>query len=495
MKTLLIVEDEKLIRQGIKVMVQRSGVPVESIMECSNGEAALKILNEQKIDVMLTDIRMPKMDGIELVRIMQDCAHVPATIAISGYDDFSYAVEMLRNGVREYILKPIERDKLAMILKKLNDELESRDRQEQTNKQLGLWQIKQLMLGIAISDEERTMLEAHYADSFFREEYCVCCQSSARQAEYEAGNYIFLEDIEGNNIFIVPKSDIQRFMESGTLDSYVGVSAFHCGIESINAAYKEALQMRKRAFMRNADILFFEEFSKNTEHIAESLINEAQKLISENARQQRVQLLGTHRTNELIKSFDGLFWAAQKGRISAEEFECGILGFLDGAEATYKSIFASGNDRLAQQISDARLIWSEECIDAYREKLMQLVFAIHEKLGSQEEISGNTQKIRDAIAYIEKHYAEDLNMAVVSNYISMNYSLFSYLFKQYTGSSFVSFLKDIRMREAKKLLADTDMRIIEISHTVGYENEKHFMKLFKSTYGISPTEYRRNMNR
>ena len=72
MKTLLIVEDEKMIRQGIKAIVQRSGVPIEVIIECNNGETALQVIREQKVDVMFTDIRMPKMDGIELVRRMQN---------------------------------------------------------------------------------------------------------------------------------------------------------------------------------------------------------------------------------------------------------------------------------------------------------------------------------------------------------------------------------------------------------------------------------------
>ena len=71
MKTVLIVEDEKLIRQGLRKMIQRSGVPVEVIMECNNGETALEILKEQSIDVMFTDIRMPKMDGIELVTLIK----------------------------------------------------------------------------------------------------------------------------------------------------------------------------------------------------------------------------------------------------------------------------------------------------------------------------------------------------------------------------------------------------------------------------------------
>ena len=83
MKTVLIVEDEKMIRQGIKTMIMRSGVPIETIMECNNGETALEILKEQEIDVMFTDIRMPKMDGITMMNLLREegCAsnifHLP----------------------------------------------------------------------------------------------------------------------------------------------------------------------------------------------------------------------------------------------------------------------------------------------------------------------------------------------------------------------------------------------------------------------------------
>ena len=91
MKTVLIVEDEKLIRNGIKTMVQRSGVPVENILDCANGELALEILKNQPVDVMFTDIRMPKMDGIELVSCAMELPTPPLMVAISGYDDFSYA--------------------------------------------------------------------------------------------------------------------------------------------------------------------------------------------------------------------------------------------------------------------------------------------------------------------------------------------------------------------------------------------------------------------
>ena len=116
----------------------------------------------------------------------------------------------------------------------------------------------------------------------------------------------------------------------------------------------------------------------------------------------------------------------------------------------------------------------------------------HELITEEFDDYRNKQKIQQALAYMHEHFHEDLNMAVVSNYISMNYSLFSYAFKQYTGSNFVSYLKELRVQEAKRLLEETDMRVIEISQRVGYENEKHFMKTFKALCGVSPSEYRKN---
>lgn len=120
------------------------------------------------------------------------------------------------------------------------------------------------------------------------------------------------------------------------------------------------------------------------------------------------------------------------------------------------------------------------------------MLSLHRKINSQFDTNKNKQKIRQAMDYIQENYDKDLNMAVVSNYISMNYSLFSYSFKEYTGSNFVNYLKGIRMDAAKKLLEETDMLILEISQKVGYDNEKHFMKIFKAAVGVSPSEYRKN---
>lgn len=98
MDTLLIVEDEKMIRRGIAVMAQRTSVKIGEIIECRNGEEAMEVLKKQKVDTVFTDIRMPKMDGIELVKEIGKLEDKPDIVVVSGYDDFNYAVEMLKQG-------------------------------------------------------------------------------------------------------------------------------------------------------------------------------------------------------------------------------------------------------------------------------------------------------------------------------------------------------------------------------------------------------------
>jgi len=488
MKTLLIVEDEKMIRQGIKTMVQRSGVPVEVILECNNGETALEVIREHKIDVMFTDIRMPKMDGIELVKQMQSCEHIPLTVAISGYDDFSYAVEMLRNGVREYILKPIEREKIVSILKKLNDELESKKDADQTNQKIGYQQMKHIILGDSATEEELSVVEKQYAEHFYMEPYRVCCQHTKKRDLSVGGaqNYILLEELAENDVFIVPEEKCALLLKNELQDGYVGISSVHEGMRELKQAYEEASAMRKVAFARNKLQMFYTE---EKERIPEKLLADAAKLVEPAANMQRVQLMGTERLEDIEKSMSQLFFETKNGRITPTAFEECVKNFLLELQKTYRN--AIGEDE--KHIETCMVIWDENCIDTYEEKLMDAIVAIHEKIHSQFDVNKNSQKMKMAVEYIEENYASDLNMAVVSNYISMNYSLFSYSFKQYTGSNFVNYLKDIRMKKAKELLARTDMKIIEISQEVGYDNEKHFMKIFKATCGVSPSEYRKNM--
>lgn len=392
---------------------------------------------------------------------------------------------MLRNGVREYILKPIEREKITEILKKLNAEIESRKEKEENNQKIGYQQMRHLMLSDEISGEEQRTIESQYADHFYTGNYYVCCQNQVKRGELSDDNYIFMKNMNDNDIFIVPAENLSLLLKNELQDGYIGISAAHCGLESIRQAYAESVMMRKKAFVRNKVEAQYGVFQ---EKIPEGLITEAAKLTEEAARIQRVQLIGTDHTDDLEKSFHQFFYEVKNGRIDEAVFESCMKDFFTEVEKTYQNALETEGELLLE----CKEIWSENCIDSYEDKVMEFVLQLHEKINSSYDQNKNVQKIKMAVDYIEENYAKDLNMAVVSNYISMNYSLFSYSFKQYTGSNFVNYLKEIRMREAKKLLTETDMKIIEISQAVGYDNEKHFMKIFKATCGVSPTEYRHN---
>ena len=484
MKTVLIVEDEKMIRQGIRAMIQRSGVPVEVVMECSNGEMAMEILRSQKVDVMFTDIRMPKMTGIELVEKIQELPEKPMVVAVSGYADFSYAVEMLRMGVREYLLKPIEREKLWDIMKKLEQELAESRKNCQTSKRLGHQQLKYLMLNEKITEEELNMMQSEYESEFDLHAYYLYALKP-KEIETADEKYIYLHNVEGYDIYLVSDKNASLLLKNELAQEYVGSSILHSGIRELRTAYREAVDARGRAFCTGRMICRADDPEK---HIPEDFNEQGQKLIREEAKLQRVQLLGTDKTEELVKTWNRLFHAVKNEWIRPSDFEKCMDDFFKEVRKTYRNILTDEEDNL-KRLADH---YGFPTLATWQTEFMDWLLTLHEHINSQFDTNKNQQKIKQAIDYIRENYDKDLNMAVVSNNISMNYSLFSYLFKEYTGSNFVNYLKGIRMQEAKKLLAETDLRINEISAKVGYDNEKHFMKLFKTSCGVSPSEYRKN---
>lgn len=486
MKTVLIVEDEKMIRQGIRAMIQRSGVPVEVIMECGNGEMALDILRSQKVDVMFTDIRMPKMTGVELVQRIQELDEKPLIVAVSGYADFSYAVEMLRMGAREYLLKPVEREKLWDILRKLEQEISENRESSRTNKRLGYQQLKYLMLNERITEEELHTMQTEYESEFDLHAYQVCVVNPRDVETGQEQPYIYLHNIEGDDVYLVPEKNTQLLLKNELSQAYAGVSLLHSGIREMRTAYREAVDARRRAFCVGRMPVYADEPEK---HVPEEFVEQGKRFAGAEMRLKRVQLVGTDKKEELVKAWNGLFHAVRNEWITPSDFVSGMDDFFKEAQKTYRNVLAEEQD----SVKRLRAYYAYSSLETWQAEFMEWLLGLHEQINSRFDSSKNQQKIKQAIAYIQENFDKDLNMAVVSNHISMNYSMFSYLFKEYTGSNFVNYLKGIRMEEAKRLLAETDLRIIEISAKIGYDNEKHFMKIFKASCGVSPSEYRKNV--
>ncbi|MDO4331851.1 MAG: response regulator [Eubacteriales bacterium] len=490
MQTVLIVEDEKMIRQGIRAMIQRSGVPVETIIECNNGQMALDVLASQKVDVMFTDIRMPKMDGIELVREMQQLPERPLTVVISGYDDFSYAVEMLRNGVREYLLKPVDRDKMREVLESMEQELEKKREEESHLRRLGCRQMKQVMLAETMTEWELESLSGRLDNHLLYPSYYVCCLEKGSVKAEERDAYFFLEEVGEGAAYVVSEENCGFLLKNELRDSYVGVSLPHHGTGELRRAWLEASRARKHAFCRCQHVSHYEETEEIQQAEAGNLQNgEKEELLQDGTILKVVQMIGTDKIKEALRLVEQFLGRIRRGSYTTEELEHYMEVLIPGIQKTYQNALEEKKEDLER----FSRFYELPSVEVLMEELTGWMIAFHEKIDTRFEDYRNKQKMEQAIAYIRKNYSSDLNMAVVSNYVSMNYSLFSYAFKQYTGKNFVNYLKDLRMEEAKRLLAQTQLRVVEISQQVGYENEKHFMKIFKSVCGVSPTEYRKNM--
>ncbi len=476
MNTVLIVEDEKLIRQGIRTMIQRCGVPVETIMECNNGEAALDILQLHHIDVMFTDIRMPKMNGIELVKSMQELPSPPLTVAVSGYDEFSYAIEMLRLGVRDYLLKPIERNRIKQILEKLEAEINQSKINIDNNKTIGCQQLKYLIQNVNMTPEESSVIMSQFEDTFSFHEYVVCCLNNEGGEMFFGEGYIYISNLGEHEVYIIEKDALEIYQGQEWPNRYVGVSSPKTGLDKLREGYEEAVKARKKSFWSEKNLVMYKEGI-----VVGSVLEEEDGQI-----QACVQTLGTDKAENALKAIRNKLWHTRRQMNLFIEDEIG--SFLVSLLKTYEAVLKTDTAEINQFLK----LYQFPNIGDYEQALMKWLEEFVKKLNSQFEDYKNKQKIQQAVIYIQENYTKDLNMAVVSNHISMNYSLFSYVFKQYTGSNFVNYLKDIRMEKAKELLEKTELKVIEISQKIGYENEKHFMKIFKTAYGVSPTEYRKN---
>lgn len=481
MRKIVICEDEKMIRLGIQSIVTRSSVPFEEIFLCKNGEEAYEIIKNHEIDLLITDIRMPKKDGITLVKEIQDLPHVPKVVVISGYDDFSYAVELLRYGAKDYILKPIERDKLCKILEQLEQEYQEEQITKDV-KQIGIQQLKYILLNNNITEAEIMSIEKQLSNYFLQDEYSVICTNFKPDSGINLESVIYLDDISGHSVFIIKSDAKKELLESFLKNQYVGISSSYKYLRTFRNAFSEALEARKESFFRNKYVTEYNRTDDKTGY------NE-NELIPFEAIDKYVQMLGTDKLEEVKKFLVHFMYKTGQGRISYKHFEEVMISIIESICTTYSNILEDGENKFLE----FKNIYSYDNADAYIKTFISRLESINEKLMTEFLDYKNKQKIKKAIIYINENYSKDLNMAVVSNYISMNYSLFSSLFKQIVGVNFVTYLKNIRINEAKRLLECTDKKVIEISNLVGYENEKNFMKIFKSVCGVSPSEYRKNV--
>lgn len=479
MNRVLVIDDEKLARQCVKTIISNSSIEMKEILECKNGEEALKILKEKPIDVVITDICMPKIDGITLLRRIKEKGYDTKVIVVSSFDKFEYVVEVFKYGAREYILKPINEEKINEILRKLNCELIEEYKQKKLIDKLRNEHLKYYILNNDIKRDEINIIEEKYGDYIFNRPYVVCCSNFDSEPDAEKYNFINLKELNGHMTFIVDIEDVRELLNNEWRDYFVGISKKYEGIKNIRKAYKEAVESRGEAFVKNVN-----------SYIKESVENDEirYETIPEAFLEQFVHLISTEKLENAFRKLEMILFKGQIGIIKSEQIIQFFYNLLIEININYNNIINID----IEKFYSLKKLFLYKNVREYYNILQIAIYEIREKLLLKFKDSRNKEKINIAIVYIKENYTRNLNMAVVSNHISMNYSLFSFKFKQFTGMNFVDYLKKIRINKAKRMLEETDEKIINISKMIGYDNYKYFIKTFKLTCGVSPSEYRKN---
>lgn len=532
MYKLLLVDDEILVREAIAENMRWNELGYELVLACENGKEAISYIKENKIDVVITDICMPFIDGMELSKYIYE-NNLPVNIIIfSGYNEFEYAKKAIKYGVSEYLSKPITSYELSEILTNLKKKLDKKKEIENEYKRLNesyfknriLIQskmIENLIRGNEIEEESLKEIEEYglkidyleyriaiieidiYSDLYNVDEdkvkksemksFVIYNVSNEIIKKYNAGEVSKCDDNKAlillwtnspkkfpdkiNDMFKEIQDEVFKVLG---LKITISIGKTVYSLPDLHKSYKDAEQLLIYKYLWDENQIFDREKLKNKLNGSVKLDEIIDKVILGIKLNERKQI-----EEELCKIQDLVRKAyIRKNKICLYLFEiisqtCDILKACTLAD---EFIYKTKEDAItkiteSRSLREAMLILKEFC------------FMACDEMFKKRDSYCNKQAML-ALDYIEKHYADfDLNLNVICSYLCISTSHFSTIFKNYTGDTFMEVLIRIRMQKAMELLENTNLKNYEISEMIGFRDPHYFSIAFKKITGKSPKEY------
>ncbi|WP_169871223.1 response regulator transcription factor [Shouchella patagoniensis] len=507
---MLIVDDEPVICQGLVQTIPWESLGVEVVDTAFNGKQALQKLEQQSIDLILTDISMPEMDGLALAEYMVQEYPDTKMIIISGFDNFDYARQALRLGIEDYLLKPVDVDELMGLVRIVTKKIVMQ--KEKKRSQVHDW-IAQLLLHALFHTPVSETIKAKQ-DTLF---------GAYRLLISEVSGYSQLQET-------LPLDTFEQMNEM--VKSVVGTTLETCGIQQVSLFGHEN-ELLTLCYSEDPEVLsnwrihdVWTEVMKQTPYplqtVASSIGGSFSTCFSH--YQQALRLLDHQRGHGEGISFEGV--QSDKVTLYPAEAEVALLeAVLKHDESRVETCIAQTVSELAakgQSLShivhvcrELELVLKRKLQERLPNKafddielrlqgevdlrLLNTSTAIEQIflrdmvgfLGELKENEHNHWVIENIKRYINKHYQQDLRAAEVAelHFITPNY--FSMLFKQETGQSFSEYLNGLRIQKSSELLLNTSNKVFEIAEYVGYKEYKYFVQVFKKQVGLTPTHYRR----
>ena len=541
MLKIFLAEDEVIVRETIKRMIPWENLGFELVGEAADGEMALPLLLRQKPDLLITDIKMPFMDGLTLAKVAKKEIPGLKVVILSGYDDFNYAKQAINIGVEDYLLKPITKNALIERL----TEIRSRYEHEKTQKEY--YEKFHREMQAYEKNSSRDFFEALVSGSmdmmeiYRRSEklgldivaeaynvliFTMNCEedfSGQREgySEWEAESLKLLEEFFSENtsamlfrcnIFsygVLIKgqketieentrscvSEIQRILDRKEQKRQWFVAAGEPveRLSQIQKSYYSASRAFSQRYLYDENILYYDEMaSMEKKNVTEDDSTYLQKV---DVNALNPVILQKFLSNGLLEETENFvkdyFYAIGQEPLESLVFRNYVTLNVRFSVMSFLKEIGCDTRTLEQEDTEDVLSESSTSLEnaiAYAKKIISQAIAL------RDQNSGNKNRsiLKTAVDFIDSHYMEeDMSLNKAANAANVSANHFSALFSQNMGQTFIEYLTNLRMNKAKEYLRCTSMRSSEIAGEIGYKDAHYFSYLFKKTQGMTPSDYRK----
>lgn len=539
MYRILLVDDEILVRDAIKENIDWKSLDCELVGDCENGKQAAEFVKGHPVDIVLTDILMPYMDGMELSKFLHDNYPDVVIVIFSGFGEFEYAKKAIQYGVSEYLLKPVTAMELTGVINKMKEKVDQLRREktkmnkltensEKYRKNAQVIRSKNMEalvncstdvsksiqrlaeMGIDISaisyrvalfdidlysgmyelDTEKQQESALMAFVLYNISDEIVTREEAGFAYQEGNNRVgILFQEKWSRNFTEKTREICREIQEKTkevmgFDVSMGIGKWVKKPEELVQSHNMAQDTLQYRYLLGGNLLIDMEEKHPVQEIS---IDEPLSVLKEALKTGQEDLVF-----QTLVSIEDLIRNALMQKSRACMYLQQVIRTMDNAcedvSADMEQI-REGRDELIREITDQKF-FGEACevVARHTKRVISILSAMN--------TSSSERQARLAIDYIQKNYmVPDLSLNSICSYLNISTSYFSTIFKEETGETFTEVLIRTRMEKAKELLENTTMKNYEIAEKVGFSDPHYFGISFKKMTGYTPTEYAREKRR
>lgn len=535
----IIVDDECIIRIGLRAMISWEEHGFSIVAEAENGQAALELIKKHQPDIVITDIKMPIMDGLELMHEVMELEEGPCFLVLSNFDDLQYVKDAMRMGAMDYLLKiELDQEQLLECLKKVTVQVEQLNKKPKKLSQADNVQGIKLMQRNILRDiincvypsEDYVMdtiksmgmhLDQGYTYCFmlktgegyrFQEVtdhelfqlnfsilniteellqenfYTYCLEGKTGEFYIFASNRCNSQEPINEQLFNeILENVIDMLNEYLNITCTVSIGIGEAGLKGIHEAYAQAvLKMRQHLFMNKRRVIYKADIAYPTKEMSISSLFDKKDIL--------FKAIDIHKREVIIEFFENVKKNIQ-GKSVQRDIACNVMIELFCLVREYAEIYKLNPQDFLK--NSMRTYQQLICMVHISEVLewIDLVYLDIVAFLDKEDNSSYNNLIARVEAFIQEHYEEDISLKQVADEVNLHPAYLSMLLKRYTGMNYTEYITWVRIEEAKKLLIHTDLKVYEVGQKVGYQNTYYFNRIFKKVAGITPGEYKKSSYR